>query len=341
MSGCFTYLASIRGLQTHPKIAMVTKKLSEEFDLNAMLGMATLKEGSSYYVRGWRCSSKLRNKINAGLRSFGFGLSYDDVIAYYDNTLFGGGDEGFILTKDAIYNKGVFDPCRVPYSSIDKINSRFAGFTIYLGYQKIDVGCASNDVRDEICMAISLLINIKKFSSVLEKVLFGVFRVGGKIRVKNVSIPSVDPGLPDFSKFSNTSRQEDTCPFGSMNIRILGLGSAGEKALQHMINSGLGGSEQEDISFIYADTDVQALACSGVGHKIQLGKELTRGLGAGAKPEIGAGAAEESLDAIREAIGDADMVFVTAGMGGGTGHRQGGQGKRRADRGGGDQALSL
>ena len=84
---------------------MVTKKLSEEFDLNAMLGMATLKEGSSYYVRGWRCSSKLRNKINAGLRSFGFGLSYDDVIAYYDNTLFGGGDEGFILTKDAIYNK--------------------------------------------------------------------------------------------------------------------------------------------------------------------------------------------------------------------------------------------
>ena len=126
-----------------------------------------------------------------------------------------------------------------------------------------------------------------------------------------------------------------------MNIRILGLGSAGEKALQHMINSGLGGSEQEDISFIYADTDVQALACSGVGHKIQLGKELTRGLGAGAKPEIGAGAAEESLDAIREAIGDADMVFVTAGMGGGTGHRQGGQGKRRADRGGGDQALSL
>ena len=118
------------------KIAMVTKKLSEEFDLNDMLGMARLKEGSSYYVRGWRCSSKLRNKINAGLRSFGFGLSYNDVIAYYDNTIFGGGDEGFILTKDAIYYKYIYDSCRVPYSSIDKITSRFAGFTIYLGCKK-------------------------------------------------------------------------------------------------------------------------------------------------------------------------------------------------------------
>ena len=57
----------------------------------------------------------------------------------------------------------------------------------------------------------------------------------------------------------------------------------------------------------------------GAEHKIQLGKDLTRGLGAGAKPEVGQAAAEESLDAIREAIGDADMVFVTAGMGGGTG----------------------
>lgn len=64
---------------------------------------------------------------------------------------------------------------------------------------------------------------------------------------------------------------------------------------------------------------MQALARSGAEHKIQLGKDLTRGLGAGAKPEVGQAAAEESLDAIREAIGDADMVFVTAGMGGGTG----------------------
>lgn len=102
-------------------------------------------------------------------------------------------------------------------------------------------------------------------------------------------------------------------------IRIFGIGGAGGKGLQHMINSGLGGSEQEAISFIYVDTDAQALACSGVGHKILLGKELLHGCGAGARPEIGADAAEESLDVIREAIGGADMVFVTAGMGGGTG----------------------
>ncbi len=102
-------------------------------------------------------------------------------------------------------------------------------------------------------------------------------------------------------------------------IRILGIGNAGGKALQHMIDSGLGGSEQEDISFIYADTDAQALACSGVGHKILLGKELLHGCGTESRPELGTKAAEESLDLIREAIGDADMVFITAGMGGGTG----------------------
>ena len=97
-------------------------------------------------------------------------------------------------------------------------------------------------------------------------------------------------------------------------IKVFGVGGGGGNAIQNMINSKL-----EGVSFICANTDVQALARSGAEHKIQLGKELTRGLGAGAKPEIGAGAAEESLDAIREAIGDADMVFVTAGMGGGTG----------------------
>ena len=139
------------------KIAMVTKKLSEEFDLNAMLGMATLKEGSSYYVRGWRCSPKLRRKVDAGLRSFGFGLSYDDVIAYCDNTLFGGGDEGFILTNDAIYYKYLSNQGYVPYSSIDKIKPRFTGFTISFGLEKIDITCTVGDIRDEICMAIDLL----------------------------------------------------------------------------------------------------------------------------------------------------------------------------------------
>lgn len=102
-------------------------------------------------------------------------------------------------------------------------------------------------------------------------------------------------------------------------IRILGIGNAGGKALQHMIDSGLGGSEQEDISFIYADTDAQALACSGVENKILLGEEQLHGCGTESRPELGAKAAEESLDAIREAIGNADMLFLVAGMGGGTG----------------------
>ena len=91
-------------------------------------------------------------------------------------------------------------------------------------------------------------------------------------------------------------------------IKVFGVGGGGGNAIQNMINSKLGG-----VSFICANTDVQALARSGAEHKIQLGKELTRGLGAGARPEVGASAAEESLDAIREAIGDSDMVFVTAG----------------------------
>ena len=91
-------------------------------------------------------------------------------------------------------------------------------------------------------------------------------------------------------------------------IKVFGVGGGGGNAIQNMINSKLGG-----VSFICANTDVQALARSGAEHKIQLGKELTRGLGAGARPEVGASAAEESLDAIREAIGDSDMVFVTDG----------------------------
>lgn len=86
-----------------------------------------------------------------------------------------------------------------------------------------------------------------------------------------------------------------------------------------MIDSGLGGSEQEDISFTYADTDAQALVCSGVGHKILLDKELLHGCGTEFRPELGTKAAEESLDLIREAIGDADLLFLVAGMGGGTG----------------------
>lgn len=97
-------------------------------------------------------------------------------------------------------------------------------------------------------------------------------------------------------------------------IKVIGVGGGGGNAVQNMINSRL-----EGVSFICANTDMQALSRSLAEEHIQLGKELTRGLGAGAKPEVGQAAAEESVEDIRKAIDGADMVFVTAGMGGGTG----------------------
>lgn len=97
-------------------------------------------------------------------------------------------------------------------------------------------------------------------------------------------------------------------------IKVIGVGGAGSNAVNRMIRAGLRGVE-----FISANTDAQALSMSEAPRKIQLGPSATRGLGAGANPEIGQKAAEESREAIAEAIKGADMVFVTAGMGGGTG----------------------
>ena len=97
-------------------------------------------------------------------------------------------------------------------------------------------------------------------------------------------------------------------------IKVVGVGGGGGNALRTMITSGLKGVE-----FIGANTDIQSLRSSPAEMKIQLGRGLTKGLGAGANPEIGRNAALEDKDLIRESIGTADMVFVTAGMGGGTG----------------------
>ena len=97
-------------------------------------------------------------------------------------------------------------------------------------------------------------------------------------------------------------------------LKVIGVGGGGGNAVQNMITSGLQG-----VQFICANTDMQALSRNNAPVKIQLGEKLTRGLGAGANPAVGREAALESVNAIREAIGDADMVFVTAGMGGGTG----------------------
>ena len=98
------------------------------------------------------------------------------------------------------------------------------------------------------------------------------------------------------------------------NIKVIGVGGGGSNAVNRMINLGLQGVE-----FIAVNTDAQALLKSLAPKRLQIGDKLTRGLGAGAQPEVGQKAAEESRDDILEALRGADMVFVTAGMGGGTG----------------------
>lgn len=98
------------------------------------------------------------------------------------------------------------------------------------------------------------------------------------------------------------------------NIKVIGVGGGGNNAVNRMIDAGLKGVE-----FIAVNTDAQALFLSKAPHKIQIGAKLTKGLGAGANPDIGEKAAEESRDELVAALKGADMVFVTAGMGGGTG----------------------
>ncbi|WP_035053612.1 cell division protein FtsZ [Carnobacterium pleistocenium] len=106
----------------------------------------------------------------------------------------------------------------------------------------------------------------------------------------------------------------DTNPANGAIIKVIGVGGAGNNAVNRMIDENVQGVE-----FIVVNTDLQALAGSNAEIKIQLGPKLTRGLGAGANPEIGRKAAEESEEQIAEALRGADMIFVTAGMGGGTG----------------------
>lgn len=106
---------------------------------------------------------------------------------------------------------------------------------------------------------------------------------------------------------------ENSNPPGA-KIKVIGVGGGGGNAVNTMIRSGLDG-----VDFITCNTDVQALRYSLATHKIQIGKELTRGLGAGADPDIGRDAALEDKTEIQNILRDTDMVFITAGMGGGTG----------------------
>ena len=101
---------------------------------------------------------------------------------------------------------------------------------------------------------------------------------------------------------------------GTATIKVIGVGGAGNNAVNRMIEAGI-----KNVEFIAVNTDRQTLNSSKAGSKIQIGEKLTRGLGAGANPDIGLQAAEESRAEIAEILKGADMVFVTAGMGGGTG----------------------
>ncbi len=100
----------------------------------------------------------------------------------------------------------------------------------------------------------------------------------------------------------------------SPNIKVVGIGGGGCNAVNRMILNDVQG-----VDFVAINTDCQALKMSRAGVRIQIGRQITKGWGAGAEPEIGQRAAEESEDEIREALKDASMVFITAGMGGGTG----------------------
>jgi cell division protein FtsZ len=124
--------------------------------------------------------------------------------------------------------------------------------------------------------------------------------------------------------FENTTGKNMTIKFGppangangkqDPRILVVGVGGAGGNAVNNMIRSNL-----QSVDFVIANTDIQAMQQSLCGRAIQLGQSMTQGLGAGARPEVGRAAAEESLDDILKELVGANMVFITAGMGGGTG----------------------
>lgn len=106
----------------------------------------------------------------------------------------------------------------------------------------------------------------------------------------------------------------DTGPESVVTIKVIGVGGGGSNVVNRMVKSGVKG-----VDFIAVNTDKQALSTSSATYKIQIGEKLTCGQGAGSNPEVGRKSAEESRGAISKALEDADMVFITAGMGGGTG----------------------
>ena len=124
--------------------------------------------------------------------------------------------------------------------------------------------------------------------------------------------PTKEGGLTHMLEYEETNN--NYMMDGTATIKVIGVGGAGNNAVNRMIDSGI-----KNVEFISINTDRQALQLSKAPVKIQVGEKITRGLGAGANPDIGEQAAEESKAEITESLKGADMVFVTAGMGGGTG----------------------
>ncbi|HJH10027.1 MAG TPA: cell division protein FtsZ, partial [Psychrobacter pasteurii] len=116
-----------------------------------------------------------------------------------------------------------------------------------------------------------------------------------------------------MSKYTMASNGHDLNN-GQARFTVFGVGGGGGNAVEHMVQQGVKG-----VTFVCANTDKQALDRLTADNKLQLGAQTNRGLGAGANPEVGREAAEQDEDAIRELLKDSDMVFITAGMGGGTG----------------------
>src|ERR687887_1190318 len=116
--------------------------------------------------------------------------------------------------------------------------------------------------------------------------------------------------MPNHSMNGHTPHN----PEGHARIIVVGVGGGGSNAVNRMIQTGVRG-----VQFVAVNTDAQALARSDAPARIRIGEKLTRGLGAGGNPSVGQKAAEESADVLQDIVRDADMVFVTAGMGGGTG----------------------
>ncbi|HAR79513.1 MAG TPA: cell division protein FtsZ [Succinivibrionaceae bacterium] len=122
--------------------------------------------------------------------------------------------------------------------------------------------------------------------------------------------------MSDFEKESNvnTPMPKAILPSAACKIRVIGVGGGGGNSLQHMINQGVTG-----VDFIAINTDAQALSRSTAPLKVQIGVKLTNGLGSGCDPNKGRKAAEESREDIKRLLSGSDMVFITSGMGGGTG----------------------